>query len=48
MAPKGTAHVVRLVSAVAAPDSGLPGSVRDPGRLLLGQTADLNRKVGEL
>ena len=26
----------------------LPESVREPGRLLLGQIADLNRKVGEL
>ena len=36
IAPKGTAHVVRLASAVAVPDSGLPESVREPGRLLLG------------
>ena len=48
IAPKGTAHVVRLASAVAAPDSGLPESVREPGGLLLAQIADLNGKVGEL
>ena len=48
IAPKGRAHVVRLASAVGDPDSGLPESVREPGRLLLGQIAGLNREVDEL
>ena len=48
IAPKGTAHVVRLASAVAAPDSGLPEPVRELGGLLLGQIGGLNRKIGEL
>ena len=48
IAPKGPAHVARLASAVAAPDSVLPESVRELGGLLLGQIAGLNREVGEL
>ena len=48
IAPKGPAHVARLASAVADPDSVLPETVREPGGLLLGQIAGLNRKVGEL
>ena len=48
IAPKGRAHVARLASAVGDPDSGLPESVREPGRLLLGQIAGLNREVDEL
>ena len=48
IAPKGPAHVARLASAVADPDSGLPETVRELGGLLLGQIVDLNRKVGEL
>ncbi len=48
IAPKGPAHVVRLASVVADPDSGLPETVRELGGLLLGQIAGLGKKIGEL
>ena len=48
IAPKGPAHVARLGSAVADPDSGLPESVRETDRLLLGRIAGLNREIDEL
>ena len=48
IAPKGPAHVARLASAVADPDSRLPESVRELGGLLLGQIAGLNREIREL
>ena len=48
IAPKGLAHVARLASAVADPDSGLPETVHELGGLLLGQIAGLNRRIGDL
>ena len=48
IAPQGSAHLARLASAVADSASGLPGTVRELGEVLLGQIAGLNRKVGEL
>ena len=48
IAPQGRAHVAQLASAVGDPDSGLPESVREPGRLLFGRIAGLNREIDEL
>ena len=47
VAPQGPAHVDRLASALQGPGSGLPGSVRELGALLLGQIADLDAKIGD-
>ena len=48
VAPQGVAHVGRLASALEDPGSGLPGAVRALGRVLLGQIADLDAKIGGL
>ena len=45
VAPQGPAHVGRLASALDDPDSGLPGQVRELGRLLLEQIAGLGEKI---
>ena len=45
VAPQGPAHVGRLASALDDPDSGLPGQVRELGRLLLEQISGLGEKV---
>ena len=48
VAPQGVAHVGRLASALEDPGSGLSGSIRDLGGLLLGQIADLDAKIDGL
>lgn len=48
VAAQGPAHLKRLADAVADPGSGLPEMVRDLGRLLLDQVAELDEKVGAL
>ena len=48
IAPRGPAHVKRLAGAIEDADSGLPGSVRELGALLLFQVAELDDKIAEL
>ena len=48
VAPQGPAHVHRLASALQDPGSGLPGSVRELGALLLDRIEDLDAKIDGL
>ena len=48
VAPQGPAHVDRLASALQGPGSGLPGSVRELGALLLDRIEDLDAKIDGL
>ena len=48
VAPQGLAHVDRLASALQDASSGLPGSVRELGALLLDQIEDLVEKIDGL
>ena len=48
IAPQGLVNTSRLAAALGDPVTELPEAVRELGGLLLGQIADLNRKVGEL
>ena len=48
VAPQGPAHVHRLASALQDPGSGLPGSVRELGTLLLDRIEDLDEKIDAL
>jgi transposase len=48
IAPKGIAHLDRLVRVVEDPDSGLPQPVRALARMLLDQIAGLQAQIAEL
>lgn len=48
IAPQGAVQVHRLAQAVDDPGSELPGTVRDLGRMYLGQIADYNEKIEAL
>ena len=48
IAPQGTAHIARLAEAIEDSESELPGPVRELGRMLLDQIADLREKIDAL
>lgn len=48
IAPQGVVYVARLAEAIEDPESTLPSAVRDLGRMLVKQIAELQEKIGAL
>ncbi|MGB3316769.1 MAG: IS110 family transposase [Albidovulum sp.] len=48
IAPKGKAHLGQLVSVIRDPDSGLPASVAELGRMLIERIEELGARIDEL